>query len=98
MRVGQAPQGSQGSGRLPWLTLLLSGLVAALYLLLGPAPPRLVFDHARVAQGEVWRLLSGHLVHSDAAHLAWNLAAFVILGCCWSGARGAGGGPIWAFW
>ncbi len=94
MRVGQAPHGSQGSGRLPWLTLLLSGLVVALYLLLGPAPPGLVFDHARVAQGEVWRLLSAHLVHSDAAHLAWNLAAFVILGALLEWRAGCRG---WAY-
>jgi rhomboid family GlyGly-CTERM serine protease len=94
MRSGQAPHGSQGSGRLPWLTLLLSGLVVALYLLLGPAPPGLVFDHARVAQGEVWRLLSAHLVHSDAAHLAWNLAAFVILGVLLEWRAGCRG---WAF-
>ncbi len=80
MRFSQPSYESQGRSRLPWLTLLLSGLVAAVYLLLGPAPPGLLFDHDRVAQGEVWRLLTGHLVHSDTAHLAWNLAALVILG------------------
>jgi rhomboid family GlyGly-CTERM serine protease len=71
---------SQGSLRLPWLTLLLSGVVAALYLLLGPAPAGLLFDRDLVADGELWRLVTGHLVHSDPAHLAWNLAALVILG------------------
>jgi rhomboid family GlyGly-CTERM serine protease len=29
--------------------------------------------------GEVWRLVTGHLVHADAAHLAWNLAGLALV-------------------
>ncbi len=33
-----------------------------------------------VAAGEWWRLWTGHLVHTGAGHLGWNLAALIILG------------------
>lgn len=33
-----------------------------------------------VMAGEWWRLWTGHLVHTGVRHLAWNLAALVILG------------------
>ena len=59
---------------LPWFTLLLAGAAVLIYLVAGPAPAGLLFDRAALANGEVWRLLTGHLVHSDPAHLAWNLA------------------------
>ncbi len=70
----------QGGAKLPWLTSVLVGLAALSFLLAGPAPEFWVFDRAAIDQGEWWRLLSAHWVHSDAAHLAWNLGAFAILG------------------
>ena len=33
----------------------------------------------RCSQGEVWRLVSAHLVHADVAHLAWNLAGAALV-------------------
>lgn len=66
--------------RIPWLTLTLAGLTVALFAALGPAPVDWVFDRAAIADGEWWRLLSGHWVHSDGAHLGWNLAALILLG------------------
>jgi rhomboid family GlyGly-CTERM serine protease len=69
-----------GSRRLPWLTLALAGLVAMLFLVAGPAPDALLYDRAAIGQGEFWRLVTGHLVHSDVGHLGWNLAALLILG------------------
>jgi len=74
-----SPTGSL-SERLPWLTLLLSGLAMTLYLIAGPAADSLVYDRAAIAGGEWWRLVSGHWVHSDSGHLVWNLAAFGLLG------------------
>jgi rhomboid family GlyGly-CTERM serine protease len=71
---------SQGGFRPPWLTLSLTVLVAALYAAAGPTPEALLFDRQAIAAGEVWRLLTGHLVHADAAHLCWNLAALVPIG------------------
>ncbi|RDE18290.1 rhombosortase [Motiliproteus coralliicola] len=70
---------------IPWVTLALAGVALGLALL----PSRWVadplalfcFDHqAIVQQGQWWRLLSGHLVHSDSTHLQWDLLGFVIFG------------------
>ncbi len=40
----------------------------------------LVFDRNAIGNGEWWRLLTGHFVHTDWDHLTWNLLAFLILG------------------
>ncbi len=66
--------------RMPWLTWLLAGLSAAVFAALGAAPEHGVYDRFAVAGGEVWRLLSGHWMHGDTGHLAWNLGALLILG------------------
>jgi len=70
----------RGRHRLPRFTFLLVILVLGLYGIAGDAPGSLVFDGAAVSHGEWWRLLTGHLVHSDPGHLLWNVAALVILG------------------
>lgn len=69
-----------GGFRLPWLTLGLAALIAGLYLAAGPLPAALLYDRAAIGGGEIWRLATGHLVHGDAGHLGWNLAALLILG------------------
>lgn len=66
--------------RLPWLTLTLAGLMAALFAAVGPVPEALVYDRVAIANGEWWRLLTAHWVHSDSGHLAWNLGALLVLG------------------
>jgi len=38
------------------------------------------YDRAAVLGGEAWRLVTGHLVHADAAHLGWNLLGVLIVG------------------
>jgi rhomboid family GlyGly-CTERM serine protease len=38
------------------------------------------YDRAAVLAGEGWRLVTGHLVHADAAHLGWNLLGVLIVG------------------
>jgi rhomboid family GlyGly-CTERM serine protease len=40
---------------------------------------RLRYERTAVAAGEWWRLLSCHLIHYDALHLAMNLAGLVLL-------------------
>lgn len=40
----------------------------------------LVYDRAAIAQGELWRLVTGNLVHLSVTHLAYDLAAFLIAG------------------
>lgn len=71
---------SRGSLFLPWRTLLLAALALAAYGALGPAPDAWVFDRAAIGQGEWWRLITGHWVHSDTGHAFWDIAALVVLG------------------
>jgi len=40
----------------------------------------LSFDRAAILNGEIWRLVTGHLVHSSLYHLTWNLAGLAGLG------------------
>ena len=61
------------------MALLLSGLVAALFAVTGPAPAEWVYDRDAIAAGEAWRLLSSHLSHSDLEHLLLNLLGLVTL-------------------
>lgn len=68
------------ASRIPWLSLTLAGLMAALFAAYGPVPEAWVYDRVAIYQGEWWRLLSGHWVHSDSGHLFWNLGALVLLG------------------
>jgi rhomboid family GlyGly-CTERM serine protease len=69
-----------GGFPLPWRTLLLSAIAVAACLALGPAPEAWVFDRAAIAQGEWWRLLTGHWVHSDWQHARWDIAALIVFG------------------
>jgi rhomboid family GlyGly-CTERM serine protease len=47
---------------------------------LGPgALPALRYERAAVLAGEAWRLVTGHLVHADLAHLGWNLLGLLIV-------------------
>ncbi len=35
------------------------------------------FDRAAIAEGQLWRLLTGHLTHWNFDHLGWDLATFL---------------------
>lgn len=70
----------RGSLRLPRLTLILAAVMVALHGLAGPASELLVLDRQAVIDGELWRLISGHWVHSDGEHLVWNVAGLLVLG------------------
>jgi len=74
------PGGSHGGVTLPWRSFLLGAAAIAAYLILGAAPEAWVFDRVAIAQGEWWRLITGHWVHSDLAHAAWDIAALLLLG------------------
>ena len=69
-----------GSLALPWRTLLLTGLALVLFLSFGAAPEAWVFDRIAIAQGEWWRLITGHWVHSDLEHATWDIGALLVLG------------------
>jgi rhomboid family GlyGly-CTERM serine protease len=44
-------------------------------------PRAFELDCARVAAGEWWRLVTGHLVHCDWSHQLADMGAFVVLSC-----------------
>lgn len=61
----------------PWLTVTV--IVAAIITFLRPAwSETLIYDRAALAQGELWRLWTGHLVHFSGQHLLLDLFAFGI--------------------
>lgn len=71
---------SRGGDARQWL--LLCGLALPLCLLaLGGDSWRqaLEYQRAGLAEGQLWRLLSGHLVHLDVTHLLFNLAGLLVL-------------------
>jgi len=37
------------------------------------------YERRAVLSGEAWRLATGHFVHADAAHLAWNVLGVVLV-------------------
>lgn len=39
----------------------------------------LIYDNQLIAQGEYWRLITGHLLHSNVIHLLLNGAAIILL-------------------
>lgn len=70
-------------GALPSLAWLVPGSVVltALFLLLTGDSGRewLRFERSGIAAGELWRLLTGHLVHLGVSHTVLNLAGLVLV-------------------
>jgi rhomboid family GlyGly-CTERM serine protease len=60
------------------LPLALAGGLMVLHAAL-PDAAGLRYEREGILGGEAWRLLTGHLVHADAAHLAWNLLGVLIV-------------------
>lgn len=90
VRPAAARRRGDERGLWPVLATLLP--VSAVLALVGPAATAAWrYDRAAVLQGQVWRLLSGHLVHLGWVHLGMNAAALalvaVLLGPHWSTGR-----------
>jgi rhomboid family GlyGly-CTERM serine protease len=67
-------------GTTNWLTVAAVVAVLTGLWLAGPAiTEALRYERAAVLGGQWWRLATGHLVHADAAHLAWNLAGAALV-------------------
>jgi rhomboid family GlyGly-CTERM serine protease len=61
------------------VTLALFALSLAAFLL--PELSKLLqFDRARIAGGEIWRIVTGHFMHWTGEHLFWDAAMFLALG------------------
>jgi rhomboid family GlyGly-CTERM serine protease len=80
MIAGSVEGRRHGGNGLPWRTLVLTMLALALYLTAGAAPSTWVYDRMAIGQGDWWRLLSGHWVHSGPQHACWDIGALLVLG------------------
>jgi rhomboid family GlyGly-CTERM serine protease len=59
--------------------LALALLMTALQLLPAAGLEALRYERAAILSGQVWRLVTGHLVHADFVHLAWNVAGLALV-------------------
>ena len=63
--------------RFPLITMVI--LVTSLFASLSPlATEALIYDRQAIAHSEIWRLLTGHLVHLSPSHLVSDLIGFGI--------------------
>jgi rhomboid family GlyGly-CTERM serine protease len=69
-----------GRSTLPWRSLLLAALAIGAWTVCGPVPEAWVYDRLAVGQGDWWRLLTGHWVHSDGSHALWDVTALLLFG------------------
>ncbi|MCD4781743.1 MAG: rhombosortase [Candidatus Omnitrophica bacterium] len=65
---------------IPWHTIMISVGIILLHYLFMPLNALFIYNRSAIAQNEVWRLLTGHLVHYNFDHLFWNVLAFGIIG------------------
>jgi rhomboid family GlyGly-CTERM serine protease len=59
--------------------LSVGAVVIALAAVGPPMFVWLAYQRAAILRGQLWRLLTAHLVHVGAAHLAWNLAGLALV-------------------
>jgi rhomboid family GlyGly-CTERM serine protease len=64
---------------LPWL-VLLAAFAALLVQMLPAWRQPLLYDRAAIAQGQVWRMWTGHFVHFGWPHFVIDTGLLVILG------------------
>lgn len=64
---------------IPLLTLSLLVTAFGLFRLV-PDPSVLYFNATHIAGGESWRVVTGHFMHADLEHLAWNCLGLMVLG------------------
>ncbi|QDV54676.1 rhombosortase [Rosistilla oblonga] len=58
------------------ITIVLISILAAVF----PSLTSLLeLDFQRAAQGEIWRWISGHVVHFDWSHFFWDVSMFATL-------------------
>ncbi len=64
----------------PYLPYAIVALLASL-VFLSPAPWQalLEYNRAAISEGQLWRLLTGHFLHSNAYHLLMNVVGLVLI-------------------
>lgn len=60
-------------------TLIIAGFGLLLMAIGDPARELFQYDREAVLAGEIWRLLTAHLVHLGASHTALNLVALILV-------------------
>lgn len=66
--------------RVPWTFLAIAAVATAIAW--QPAwQEALQFDRSAIGHGELWRIWTGHLVHSGWPHFCADTGLFLILGC-----------------
>lgn len=61
-----------------WTLAMCAG--AVLIFCLPSLATVLIYDRAAIAHGELWRFVTGNLVHYSAAHLGYDLLALLVAG------------------
>jgi rhomboid family GlyGly-CTERM serine protease len=56
-------------------------LAASVVYWLPEGNPLFIYDRDQILNGEVWRLITGHLVHLSPEHFGNNLVLFALTGC-----------------
>jgi rhomboid family GlyGly-CTERM serine protease len=59
--------------------LVLAGVLVLMQWLAGPAWENVRYDRQAILAGELWRLVTAHLIHVDFTHLGWNLAGLALV-------------------
>lgn len=72
-------QAHLNAARFPVWTLAICACALFIFIVPGLGT-LLIYDRAAIAHGELWRLVTGNLIHLSTAHLAYDLAAFLIAG------------------
>lgn len=71
------PASAGGILQLPLVTLAI--VLLSVPLSVSPELFQLgYFDRSLIEQGQVWRLITGHLSHTSLNHLGWDLVAFAV--------------------
>lgn len=61
------------------MTVTIAALAVGLWCVPG-ATASLFYEREALLRGEVWRALTGHLMHYSGSHLFWNLAVWIPAG------------------
>jgi len=65
--------------KLPVAGLSLAVLLIVLHLLRAELTPWLEFDRSAIYQGQWWRILTGHFMHTNSWHLVMNLGGLLLI-------------------
>jgi rhomboid family GlyGly-CTERM serine protease len=65
--------------KIPILTISLLLLLIGLHWMVEDKT-QLFFSATEIKRGEIWRIVSGHLMHADLKHLLWNCLGLAVLG------------------